>query len=127
MKMTVELPDDLVKRLKLRALHEGRKLKETATDVVRAGLAARSAGANGRSKLVKKNLPLIKARPIKPPRARRTGDRVVVRKDRRTGIPVIRCPADAPARRMTMDQLRDLENEFQTQEDLERLRIPFRQ
>src|SRR5215210_5186360 len=105
MKTTLDLPDDLVKELKLRADRDGKKLNDTATDVLRAGLAAGGAGENGRSKRVKQPLPVIKARPVKTAPAKARTARLVVRIDRRTGIPVIRCPADAPARRMTVDQL----------------------
>lgn len=45
MKTTLELPDDLVKEIKLRAVHEGVRLKDMAADLLRAGL--RTAGANG--------------------------------------------------------------------------------
>ncbi len=38
MKMTVDLPNDLVREIKLRAVHEGRKLKEVVADLLRLGL-----------------------------------------------------------------------------------------
>ena len=40
MKTTLELPDDLVKKVKLRALREGRKLKDAIADLLQKGLAA---------------------------------------------------------------------------------------
>ena len=40
MKTTLDLPDALVKQVKLRALHEGRKLKDAVADLLRKGLAA---------------------------------------------------------------------------------------
>jgi plasmid stability protein len=40
MKTTLDLPDDLVKEVKLRAVHEGRKLKDEMADLLRKGLAA---------------------------------------------------------------------------------------
>lgn len=40
MKTTFELPDDLVTQLKLRAVHERRKLKDVAAEVFRRGLAS---------------------------------------------------------------------------------------
>jgi plasmid stability protein len=106
MKTTVDLPDDLVKEVKLRAVHEGKKLKEEVANLLRAGLGARPAR--------------IKMKSNKP-------RRIVIKKDRRTGLPVIQCPPDAPARRMTTAELLALEHESQTREDLERLGIPFRQ
>jgi hypothetical protein len=76
MKTTVDLPDDLVKELKLRAIHEGKKLKDTVADMLRVGLAApRGSGGSGGS---------------------RTKQRAVVRNDRKTGTPVIQCPRAAP-------------------------------
>ncbi len=39
MKTTLDLPEDLVREMKLRAVHEGRKLREVATEIFRRGLA----------------------------------------------------------------------------------------
>jgi hypothetical protein len=39
MKTTLDLPDALVRQVKLRALHEGRKLKDAVADLLRKGLA----------------------------------------------------------------------------------------
>lgn len=76
MKTTLELPDDLVKELKLRAIHEGKKLKDAVADTLRAGLAAPRVGGS----------------------VNRGGKRarVVVKKDRKTGLPVIQCGRAAP-------------------------------
>jgi hypothetical protein len=38
MKTTIDLPNDLVREIKLRAVNEGRKLKEVVTDLLRFGL-----------------------------------------------------------------------------------------
>jgi len=43
--------------------------------------------------------------------------------DRPGGVPVIKCPPDAPARRMTSAELRALEQESQVQEDFERMGV----
>lgn len=40
MKTTIDLPEPLVRQLKLRAVREGRKLKEVAAEVFQAGLRA---------------------------------------------------------------------------------------
>jgi hypothetical protein len=40
MKTTLDLPDDLVREIKLRAVHEDKKLKELITELLRRGLAA---------------------------------------------------------------------------------------
>lgn len=39
MKTTVELPDELVREVKVRAAREGRRLKDVMAEVVRRGLA----------------------------------------------------------------------------------------
>lgn len=85
MKTTLDLPDDLVRQLKLRALREGRKLKDAAADVLRAGLAARARGGGAAEA---------------PP---------VVVKDRKTGLPVIQCRRAAPpGREMTPERVAGL-------------------
>lgn len=66
MKTTLDLPDGLVKQVKLRALHDGQKLKDAVAQLLRKGLAA----------------------------ARETetaSQEAPIRKDKRTGLPVIRC------------------------------------
>ena len=45
MKTTLDLPDDLVKQVKLRAVHDGRKLKDTFAELISRGLAAESNGS----------------------------------------------------------------------------------
>jgi len=41
-KTTIDLPDALVKQIKLRALYDGQKLKDAVADLLRKGLAAPS-------------------------------------------------------------------------------------
>ena len=74
MKTTLDLPPDLVKQLKLRAVHEGKKLKEAVADVLRAGLAADGPNARRRASsdppalnTLPKTLPRLKVRPIERP------------------------------------------------------------
>jgi hypothetical protein len=40
MKTTFELPDDLLRRIKIRAVHEKRKLKETVAFLLEQGMAS---------------------------------------------------------------------------------------
>ncbi len=40
MKTTVDLPEELVKEIKLRAVHAGKKLKDAVADLLREGLDA---------------------------------------------------------------------------------------
>lgn len=70
MKTTLDLPDELVRRMKLKAIRDGRKLKEVAAEMIRAGLDA-SAKSH------------VRQRPV-------------VLKDKKTGLPVIQCRRAAP-------------------------------
>ena len=40
MKTTIDLPPDLVREMKLLAVHEGRKLKDVAADLLKRGLGS---------------------------------------------------------------------------------------
>ncbi|MES2596935.1 MAG: antitoxin [Verrucomicrobiota bacterium] len=60
MKTTLELPGDLVREIKLRAVHDGRKIKDTVADLLRRGLAVQAAKAPAKPRRVK--LPLIQGR-----------------------------------------------------------------
>lgn len=39
MKITLDLPDDLLRTMKIRAVQEGRKFKDVAAEIFRSGLA----------------------------------------------------------------------------------------
>src|SRR5207248_709465 len=69
MKATFDIPEELMRQLKLRAIHEGRKLKDSVADVLRAGLSAQPAPS------------------LNQPR---------IGKDKKTGLPVILCGHPAP-------------------------------
>ena len=96
MKTTFDLPPELVRAVKLRAVHEGRKLKDVAADLLKRGLADQG----------KPTTPI----PAKP-----------LIKIQANGLPVVQCGTDAPASRMTIDELLALEQEALHQEDLQRL------
>ncbi|MCB1133416.1 MAG: hypothetical protein KDN05_20010 [Verrucomicrobiae bacterium] len=96
MKATFDLPPELVRELKLRAVHEGRKLKDVAADLLKRGLAGPETTA--------------KSLPAKP--------KIVIQA---SGLPVVRCKANAPAKRMTAGELLALEQASLDQEDLQRL------
>jgi plasmid stability protein len=70
MKTTLDLPDSLVKRVKLRALQDGRKLKDAVADLLRKGLAV--------------------------PMNEHPEAAAVVVKDKQSGLPLIQCPKAAP-------------------------------
>jgi plasmid stability protein len=43
MKTTLDLPDDLMRKVKIRAVHEHKKLKDTIAELLQKGMAASSA------------------------------------------------------------------------------------
>jgi hypothetical protein len=81
MKTTLDLPDALVKQVKLRALQEGRKLKDAVADLLRKGLAAGKAGeVDVRTPVIttdkQTGLPLILCNHAAPPQDELTSERV---------------------------------------------------
>lgn len=94
MKTTIDLPDDLVREAKLRALMQGRTLRDLVADLIRQGLGMPTPSGH------------------EPPLR---GSAVVVGQD---GLPVIRCRADAPATTMSSQQLLDLEQQTSVAEDI---------
>ena len=60
MKMTVDLPDDLVRQMKVQAAKEGRKLKDVAEQVFRRGLTPPAGSTKKSAKSL--NLPLVHCR-----------------------------------------------------------------
>ena len=97
MKTTVELPDKLLRQIKLRAVRNGQKLKETIADLLRRGLEATAPSASA-------SRPVIKTHP-------------------QTGFPYVECPDDAPAQHMTPAEILAIEQQAQLDEDLERLGV----
>ena len=93
MKTTLDLPADLVKAMKLRAVHEGRKLKDVAAELLERGLQQ-----------------------AKSPREA-SPEKGEMR------FPLFECGPDAPASKMTTEELLALEQEVFYQEDLQRLGI----
>lgn len=94
MKTTIDLPADLVREMKLRAVKEGRKLKDVAAELLRQGLEPRD-------------------RPARP------AERGAIK------LPLFPSTPDAPAARMTIEELLALEQESLYQEDLQRLGHPL--
>ncbi len=57
MKTTLDLPDELMRDIKIRAIKENRKLKDAVADLLRLGLSQRGAGpATVRNRVM---LPLV--------------------------------------------------------------------
>ena len=73
-KTTMDLPNDLVREMKLKAAHEGRKIKDVVAPLILAGMAAES----GKTRAV---------RPIKGA----------------LKLPLFRCTKDAPDRRLSIE------------------------
>ena len=74
MKTTLELPDDLVRAVKIRAVEENRRLKDTIADLLRHGLAQkRGRPATARKRL---KLPLIECAHEAQPGEEMTPERV---------------------------------------------------
>ena len=66
MKTTLDLPNDLVQEIKLRAVNEGRKLKDVAADLLRAALAPPPESSSLPTAAVPKTLPLIRVQGTPP-------------------------------------------------------------
>ncbi len=65
MKTTLDLPDDLVRQVKLRAVRENRRLKDVFADLLQRGLAQDAGGAPAGRRRVR--LPLVMcAHPARP-------------------------------------------------------------
>ncbi len=48
MKTTLDLPDELMREVKIRAVHEQKKLKDTIAELLRKGIAAAGKGSRER-------------------------------------------------------------------------------
>lgn len=84
MKTTVDLPDSLVKQVKLRALQEGKKLKNAVADLLQRGLN------------VAMNMEPDDAAPV-------------VTKDKKTGLPLVQCKQGAsPQDELTPERVADI-------------------
>jgi plasmid stability protein len=84
MKTTLDLPDALVKQVKLRALHDGRKLRDAVADLLRKGLAVAK-------------------------EAKKEAQEPVVGRDKKTGLPRIECKhAAPPAEEMTPERVAEI-------------------
>lgn len=87
MKTTLDLPDALVKQVKIRAVREGRKLKDAVADLLRKGLAQ------------------SRTSPPKPSATK--SPRITT--DAETGLPLIVCEqAAAPDEEMTPERVADI-------------------
>ena len=96
MKTTLDLPDELIREVKLRAVVQRRTVKDLVAEFLRQGLGMA---------------------PLKGAEQRPSSPMVKIGK---RGLPVIQCAPNAPATRMSTAELLALEQETQTEEDLKR-------
>jgi len=75
MKTTLDIPDDLLRAMKMRAIQEGRKFKDVAAEIFRCGLAhpKPSAPPAARHRV---QLPLVQCRQPAAPGSELTADQV---------------------------------------------------
>ncbi len=99
MKTTMDLPDELMREVKLRAVMQGRTVKDLVTEYLSKSLGL-----------------TLRADAKKPV----TSSMVEIGAH---GIPMIRCAPDAPATRMSVAELLKLEQETLLQEDMQRAGI----
>lgn len=100
MKTTLDLPDEIVREMKLRAVMQGRTLRDLAADFLRQGLG------------------------MAAPRPATTLPQKLPFDIGADGIPIFHGSADAPATRMTLKELLQLEQDALYQEDMQRAGIP---
>jgi hypothetical protein len=73
MKTTLELPDDLMREVKIRAVRENRRLKDAVADLLRRGLAERRAAAAVKRRVA---LPIVSCARAARPGEEMTPERV---------------------------------------------------
>jgi plasmid stability protein len=99
MKTTLDLPDEIVREMKLRAVMQGRTLRDLATDFLRQGLGMTAPR------------PVTTLPPDSPIQINENG------------FPVFRGGDNAPAQHMTLEQLLQLEQDALYNEDMQRAGI----
>lgn len=97
MKTTLDLPDDLVYHIKIRAVQERKPLKRFVADLLVKGLAAPPVAPSNAAAALPSGLEINEY-----------------------GFPVFRCRPDAPATKMTAEELVALEQQIIEEEDLKR-------
>ena len=96
MKTTIDLPEELVREMKMRAAREGRKLKDIAAEIFRRGMKRES-----------------ETPPVKP-------------SSRRLEQPLFVCEESrASSGNMSLEELLDLERQAEREEDAQRARRPI--
>ena len=93
MKTTFDLPDEIIRQIKLRAVVQGRTVKDFVADLLRQGLGMAASTVSAT-----------------PP----AGSLVEIGE---SGLPLIRCRPDAASTRMSAEELLKLEQDTQALED----------
>jgi plasmid stability protein len=97
MKTTLDLPDELVRAVKLRAVSQGRPMKDLVADMLRQGLGISVAN--------------VATPPAKDSMVQLTAN----------GLPVARCRADAVVTQARIADSLQLEQQAQHSEDMQRV------
>ena len=97
MKTTLDLPDHLMREVKIRAAQQGKKLKDVMADTLRSGLGATHQN-------------------IEAPRA-------IIAKHPVLGFPTVKCAPNSAASQMTLEELLQLEQDSLNKEDLQRVSV----
>ena len=124
-KTAIEIPDELLARLKDRASRDGRELDQVAVSLLAAGLGAVRSSGDGEP--VPGTLPMVKANPamVGPVDAAETRlPRFAI--DPATGLRVIISPPNAPIHSMSVQDTLSLEQSILEEQDLERVGLPIR-
>lgn len=96
MKTTIDLPDYLVKEMKLRAVHEGKKLKEVAAELLSKALQPEKSRDHSSKQI--RGIPLLAGKPLGKP----------------------------SGKSVTGEEMQELVKQLDEQEDLERYERSFR-
>ena len=100
MKTTLDLPDELIRAVKLRAVMQRRTVKDLVADFLRQGLGIAAP-----------------THPATPP----ADSMIEIGPE---GLPVVRCQAEAPSTRMGLEALVQLEQAALAEEDARRAGLP---
>lgn len=99
MKTTIDLPDDLVREVKLRAVMQGRTVKDLVAECLSESLGLT---------------------PRKNEKSPTGSERVEIDA---SGLPTFFCATDAPASRMSVEELLKLEDDVRSEGDLRNARL----
>jgi plasmid stability protein len=100
MKTTLDLPDELVRAVKLRAVGQGRPMKDLVAEMLRQGLGIAAANSTNAAK----------------PPAKDSMVQITA-----SGLPVARCRAGAVTTKANIADLLKLEQQAQHSEDMQRV------